>query len=268
MSQPTSKPPTPRRCQRILQAHHLRCQGLSLTQIAAAMNCARSTSAAYLRDLRLHHHHILQTLVEDQLLDHIQLLTEPGQEPKQHQQRVATARELRLLLTALPKIEAARERKREQPGSDEPAEEQPPCSQYDHAFALVNGQDRPDNCPDDCEFTKPPYARDLDSPGQTEPDREPSPQISPQSSQIEQNLDKSGLPPSASPAPDSEFSPPAPISRPKPKVGPQYPYHEYDNPFGHAPKPTLEGLLVERHLAGLSPPREYPYFEPLKPLNL
>ncbi len=39
----TPSPPTLRRCRRILEAHHLRSQGLSIRQIARQMGCAPST---------------------------------------------------------------------------------------------------------------------------------------------------------------------------------------------------------------------------------
>ncbi len=80
---PTPNPPTPRRCQRILQAHHLRCQGRSLQQIADHLGCARSTVAAYLRDLQRHRPHILLTVASDQLLDHLHLLTQAPDDPAQ-----------------------------------------------------------------------------------------------------------------------------------------------------------------------------------------
>ena len=55
-----SKLPGARRCLRVIEAHHLSCQGLSLSQIAEQMNCARSTVHAYLRDYRPHRAHAHQ----------------------------------------------------------------------------------------------------------------------------------------------------------------------------------------------------------------
>ncbi|MXX48637.1 MAG: helix-turn-helix domain-containing protein [Chloroflexi bacterium] len=99
------KPPTPRRCRRILEAHHLWCQGCSAVQIARRLGCARSTVYAYLRDFRLHREHILRTVAADRLADQLYLLTYPNAQPEQHQRHIATARELRLLLLNLPAIQ-------------------------------------------------------------------------------------------------------------------------------------------------------------------
>ena len=100
----TTPPPSPRRCQRILEAHHLRCRGLTLQQIADQLGCARSTAAAYLRDFQLHRGHILYTVTGDRLLDQIYTLTQPQSDPQQHRQTIASARELRLLLAAMPSL--------------------------------------------------------------------------------------------------------------------------------------------------------------------
>ena len=101
----TTPPPTPRRCRRILQAHHLDCQGRSVAQIAEQLGCARSTAYAYLRDFQLHRAHILHTVAADSLLDQVFRLTEPQTDPQQHRQTVAATRELRLLLTAMPGLQ-------------------------------------------------------------------------------------------------------------------------------------------------------------------
>ncbi len=69
------------------------------------MRCARSTAAAYLRDFRLHRAHVLRTVTSDQLVDQVVLITQPDSDPAQHRQHVATTRELRLLLNAMPGLE-------------------------------------------------------------------------------------------------------------------------------------------------------------------
>ena len=226
-----TNPPTPRRCQRILQAHRLRCQGRSLNQIAAELGCARSTAAAYLRDFRIHHAHILQSVAEDQLLDQIQLLTEPDQEPRQHQQRVATARELRLLLTALPRIQADRQARPPQPPAPAPPPSAPPSPPPAHDQHFEDFLTE--------HYLDPNYPVLA---GLVEPDPDPSPQNSPESGPIQTNLDKSGLPPDDSPVPGDEFVPPAQESRPQPKIGPQYPA-SWDNPYGYIYEPERDPLL-------------------------
>ena len=92
-------PPTPRRCHRIVEAHHLSCEGRSLRQIAREMGCAHSTVHAYLRDFERFRAYILHTVAADQLVNHVYLLTRSDTEPAQHARHVAAVRELRLLLT-------------------------------------------------------------------------------------------------------------------------------------------------------------------------
>lgn len=109
-------PPSPRRCLRILQAHHLHCQALTQGQIAERMACARPTVSAYLRDFQLHRDHILHTVAGDQLLDQVYLLAQPeaDSDPARHRRRVAAARELRLLLRDLPQLEQHEQERRDQ----------------------------------------------------------------------------------------------------------------------------------------------------------
>ncbi|MYD54842.1 MAG: hypothetical protein F4W96_11150, partial [Chloroflexi bacterium] len=109
-----SNPPTPRRCRRILEAHHLDCQGLSPDAIAEQLRCARSTVYAYFRDFQLHRAHILRTVAADRLADQVHILTTPDTDPDQHRQTVAATRELRLLLQSLPAIHEEEDRRREQ----------------------------------------------------------------------------------------------------------------------------------------------------------
>ena len=58
----------PRRRARLLQAHNLRCQGLTLRQIADQMGCAHSTVSQYLRDFHTHQDAIIETLAADHLV--------------------------------------------------------------------------------------------------------------------------------------------------------------------------------------------------------
>ena len=109
-----SNPPTPRRCRRILEAHHLDCQGCSPDEIATQLRCARSTVYAYFRDFQLHRAHILRTVAADRLADQVRILTTPETDPDQHRQTVAATRELRLLLQSLPAIHEDEDRRREQ----------------------------------------------------------------------------------------------------------------------------------------------------------
>ena len=94
--------PNPARRARLLQAHELRCQGLTLRQIAQRMDCAHSTVAGYLRDFELFRADLIHELAADQIVSHLLRLQELDSE--QHDRRLATVRELRLLLSAIPGI--------------------------------------------------------------------------------------------------------------------------------------------------------------------
>ncbi len=94
--------PNPARRAKLLQAHQLRQQGLTLRQIAQAMGCAHSTVAAYLKDFELFRADLIHELAADQLVSHLLQLADL--DDPHHDRRRADIRELRLLLTAVPKI--------------------------------------------------------------------------------------------------------------------------------------------------------------------
>lgn len=60
--------PNPARRARILQAHQLRQQGLTLREIARIMGCAHSTVAGYLRDYELFRFDLMRELASDQIV--------------------------------------------------------------------------------------------------------------------------------------------------------------------------------------------------------
>ena len=94
--------PNPARRAKLLQAHQLRQQGLTLRQIAREMGCAHSTVAAYLKDFELFRADLIHELAADQLVSHLLQLADL--DDPHHDRRRADIRELRLLLTAVPKI--------------------------------------------------------------------------------------------------------------------------------------------------------------------
>ena len=264
----TSNPPTPRRCQRIMEAHHLRCQGLSLQEIADRLGCARSTVHAYLRDFQLHRAHILETVAADRLADQVYLLTQPETEPAQHRQHVATARELRLLLTALPQLEARDEQRREQAETARNAEAVA-LARSRHFMADPDGHLRYHvgdcECMPECPMCHPqlyegddalppfvdpfrPTANrpapdsfgdplgsdpDLNQPEPSQPEPYPSPQFPEESSQTRTNLNKSEHQEDQHPAPDRTSARPRRNSRPPQPRRTQYPVRR-DDPFGDA----------------------------------
>ena len=94
--------PDPARRAKILQAHQLRQQGLTMRQIAHEMDCAVSTVSGYLGDYELFRSDLIRELAADQIVSHLIQLAQP--DDPQHDQRLADLRELRLLLTSLPQI--------------------------------------------------------------------------------------------------------------------------------------------------------------------
>ena len=94
--------PNPARRAKLLHAHQLRQQGLTLRQIAQRMDCAHSTVSGYLSDFELFRTDLIQELAADQIVSHVIQLADLADE--HHDRRLAAVRELRLLLTAVPKI--------------------------------------------------------------------------------------------------------------------------------------------------------------------
>ncbi|MCY3570908.1 MAG: hypothetical protein OXH19_06155 [Chloroflexi bacterium] len=220
---PTPNPPTPRRCRRILEAHHVDCQGLSPEDIATKLRCARSTVYAYFRDFQLYRAHILRTVAADRLADQVHILTTPDTDPDQHRQTVAATRELRLLLQSLPAIEAQEDQQRE------------PAYAEDEMFPdghrrLINGPNA-GQCATHCigclreHLARPADDSDKhpDEPGITEPEPDQSSQIPDESAPIQTNLDKSGQQIDQNPAPDNESAPDSPKSPPIQPIPPTRP---------------------------------------------
>ena len=220
-------PPSPRRCLRILEAHHLSCQGLSLRQISERLDCARSTVSGYLRDFQIHRAHILHSVAADRLADQVHLLTQPDAEPAQHRRQIAAARELRLLLRDLPRLQEHDEQRRAQVEAirNAPAIA---LARSRNRYAGPDGHARyfagPDKgqCTDKCamchpeiyetddaqpstldsfgdplpspitdSFGDPLPSSDLTEPDLSEPDPDPSPPFPDESDLIQTNLDKS-----------------------------------------------------------------------------
>ncbi|MDE2987532.1 MAG: TetR/AcrR family transcriptional regulator [Chloroflexota bacterium] len=235
----TPNPPTPRRCRRILEAHHLDCQGLSPDAIAEKLRCARSTVYAYFRDFQLHRAHILRTVAADRLADQVHILTTPDTDPDQHRQTVAATRELRLLLTALPKVQA----------DDHPSlQEADTAAEIEWARSRTrsagpDGHARLDNgrCADNCPRCRPDiwegsppwwhystlfssddpvasdHPEDPDEPGITEPEPDQSSPKPDESAPIQTNLDKSGHQIDENPAHNNEFASTPQNSPPEPR---------------------------------------------------
>ena len=213
----TATPPTPRRCRRILEAHHLDCQGRSPEQIAAQLRCARSTVYAYFRDFNLHRAHILRTVAADRLADQVHILTTPETDPDQHRQTVAATRELRLLLQSLPAIEAQEDKLPEQAHAE--------TDMFpDGHRRLINGPNA-GRCATNCigcfreHFSRPADDSDQhpDEPGITQPEPDQSSPNPDQSAPIQTNLDKYGQENDEDPVPDRKSPPTRQKSPPIPR---------------------------------------------------
>ena len=102
---PLELPPLERR-PLLVEAGRLRAKGLKLRQIAKEMGCSRGTAANYLEEYERHRFQLLQVVAVDQLLGSVLELVAPNDN---HQaitarDRLHAARELRLLLGALPAL--------------------------------------------------------------------------------------------------------------------------------------------------------------------
>ena len=92
-----------------LQAHSLRCQGLTYRQIGERMHCAHSTAAKYVRDFESHRSEIIESLAADLLVHSVANLQHP--DPDLHQQHINAARELRLLVISLDQVADRRQKR-------------------------------------------------------------------------------------------------------------------------------------------------------------
>ena len=238
---PTSNPPTPRRCRRILHAHHLDCEGLTPQQIAQQLRCARSTVYAYFRDFQLHRAHILQSVAADRLADQVHILTTPETEADQHRQTVAATRELRLLLQSLPAIQAHEQQQREQALAARTAAAE--ARAHAHEFETRDGDDGHRRYlrgqgQGDCTLDCPRCLLDFrsrqsgypDEPAPSEPEPEPSSPKPDQSGPIQTNLDKPGHQIDEYPVPDRVSAQPTPKFTPQTPLRPtkRIPYDDPD----------------------------------------
>ena len=92
-----------------LQAHSLRCQGLTYRQIGERMRCAHSTAAHYVRDFEANRAEIIESLAADLLVHSVANLQHP--DPDLHAQHINAARELRLLVNSLDQVADRRQKR-------------------------------------------------------------------------------------------------------------------------------------------------------------
>ena len=103
-----------------LQAHSLRCQGLTYRQIGERMRCAHSTAARYVRDFESHRSEIIESLAADLLVHSVANLQTP--DPDLHAQHINAARELRLLVNSLDQVEDRRQKRARRVAMEEEAD--------------------------------------------------------------------------------------------------------------------------------------------------
>ena len=225
------------------------------------LGCAHSTVSAYLRDFQHPpRQYILETFARRRQAGR------PGpatghrtrtRTPREHQQHVAAARELRLLLGTLcqgsrPDRNASAQTPRAPPRSARPPPPARNSTGPDGHSRDEHGRCRPrtvrcagprstktwrpgsNNSPLQ-HRTRPRTNSSL--PAIHPPKSPPNPdQIQTRSEQIRT------IPEPESPVPGDEFVPPAQESRPQPKIGPQYPA-SWDNPYGYIYEPERDPLL-------------------------
>ena len=92
-----------------LQAHDLRCQGLTYRQIGQRMSCAHSTAAGYVRDFEAHRTEIIESLAADLLVHSVAALQDPDTDL--HARHINAARELRLFVNSLDQVADRRQRR-------------------------------------------------------------------------------------------------------------------------------------------------------------
>ena len=103
-----------------LQAHSLRCQGLTYRQIGERMRCAHSTAAKYVRDFEANRSEIIESLAADLLVHSVANLQTP--DPDLHAQHINAARELRLLVNSLDQVEDRRQKRARRVAMEEEAD--------------------------------------------------------------------------------------------------------------------------------------------------
>ncbi|MDE2987306.1 MAG: hypothetical protein OXT70_04540 [Chloroflexota bacterium] len=103
-----------------LQAHSLRCQGLTYRQIGERMRCAHSTAAKYVRDFEANRAEIIESLAADLLVHSVANLQDP--DPDLHAQHINAARELRLLVNSLDQVEDRRQKRARRVAMEEEAD--------------------------------------------------------------------------------------------------------------------------------------------------
>ena len=103
-----------------LQAHSLRCQGLTYRQIGERMRCAHSTAAKYVRDFEANRAEIIESLAADLLVHSVANLQHP--DPDLHHQHINAARELRLLVNSLDQVEDRRQKRARRVAMEEEAD--------------------------------------------------------------------------------------------------------------------------------------------------
>ena len=103
-----------------LQAHSLRCQGLTYRQIGERMRCAHSTAAKYVRDFEASRAEIIESLAADLLVHSVANLQHP--DPDLHAQHINAARELRLLVNSLDQVEDRRQKRARRIAMEEEAD--------------------------------------------------------------------------------------------------------------------------------------------------
>ena len=264
---------SPVRRTKVLRAYELRCQGLTIRQIAAEMNCAPSTVLKYLRDFDAHRAEIIESLAAEQLVRSLQQLDSADGE--RHDRQIAATREFRLLLESLDRTADRRQRRERRVRENEVHDLEREHQQIYEIVETMLKYGYWDPEEDMSDFFEPVFGP-RHNPDAPKPNLPSAPQANPQpiplpspeqppanraqarrerkqqrakSAQTRTKTNKAEQDSGQSPAKQGESSKPSSetpktkpnstLPRPKrppnpnERVGPTYPYHRYRNPTGY-----------------------------------
>ena len=180
-----------------LQAHQLRCQGLTYRQIGERMNCAHSTAASYVRAFDRDRDDILASLAADLLVHAVSGVQTSDAEL--HARHISAARELRLLLNSIDQVADRRQRRERRVAQEEEADVLKQVQAMEELYMMMDKHDIDDLTPhlDALDAPSAPNPTDTPTNGPAQPaptantPEQPDPKPEPRPSGSEHNRTKS-----------------------------------------------------------------------------
>ncbi|MYD53817.1 MAG: hypothetical protein F4W96_05870 [Chloroflexi bacterium] len=241
-----------------LQAHSLRCQGLTYRQIGERMRCAHSTAARYVRDFEANRAEIIESLAADLLVHSVANLQTP--DPDLHAQHINAARELRLLVNSLDQVEDRRQKRARRIVMEQEADTIKYIEALDQLTATMRESGIDDLTPyltDPEAFRAPHFQQPLPQPSPSGGGARPHPQTSPSGGGARTLLQTS---PSGGGAPKGRRGPTATTAKAAPSptipVQPQpKPDHQPTKPAQNRPKSNKSERKSRNRPPVQAPPR-------------